>query len=97
MLDKPKGEVVFKFFVDVRKTGQKVGLGSMEADATFTMTDDDFFKMCTGKLNPQMAYIRRKMKIKGNFKKATAFTPDLFPKPTEENIKKYSEKLGVKI
>ena len=44
-----------------------------------------------------MAYIKRKMKIKGNFKKATAFTPDLFPKPTEENIKTYAEKLGVKI
>ena len=25
------------------------------------------------------------MKIKGNMKKATMFTPDLFPKPTAEN------------
>ena len=29
------------------------------------------------------------MKIKGNMKKASAFTPDLFPKPTPENIAKY--------
>lgn len=55
------------------------------------MTDADFYKMCLGKLNPQMAFIRRKMKIKGNFRKASVFTPDLFPKPTPENIKKYTE------
>ena len=29
------------------------------------------------------------MKIKGNMKKASAFTPDLFPKPTPENFAKY--------
>lgn len=44
-----------------------------------------------------MAYIRRKMKIKGNFKKASAFTPDLFPKPTKENIEKFSKSSGVKL
>lgn len=30
------------------------------------------------------------MKIKGNMKKATLFTPDLFPKPTPENMATYS-------
>lgn len=30
------------------------------------------------------------MKIKGNMKKATAFTPDLFPPPTPENFAKYT-------
>lgn len=30
-----------------------------------------------------------KMKIKGNMAKATKFTPDLFPKPTPENLSKY--------
>jgi len=29
------------------------------------------------------------MKIKGNMKKATLFTPDLFPPPTPENLTKY--------
>lgn len=29
------------------------------------------------------------MKIKGNMKKATLFTPELFPAPTAENIAKY--------
>lgn len=29
------------------------------------------------------------MKIRGNMKKATVFTPELFPKPTPENFEKY--------
>ena len=31
------------------------------------------------------------MKIKGNMKKATMFTPELFPKPTAENFAKYAQ------
>ena len=31
-----------------------------------------------------------RMKIKGSMPKATKFTPELFPAPTEENFKKYS-------
>ena len=30
------------------------------------------------------------MKIKGNMAKASKFTPDLFPPPTDENIAKYA-------
>ena len=60
------------------------------ADATFTMTDGDFEKVCKGTLNPQIAFMQGKMKIKGNMAAATKFTPDLFPPPTEENIAKYS-------
>jgi 3-hydroxyacyl-CoA dehydrogenase/3a,7a,12a-trihydroxy-5b-cholest-24-enoyl-CoA hydratase len=30
------------------------------------------------------------MKIKGNMKKATIFTPELFPAPTPENMAKYT-------
>ena len=47
--------------------------------------------MCNGKLNPQMAFIQGKMKIKGSMALATKFTPDLFPKPTPENITKYTK------
>lgn len=32
------------------------------------------------------------MKIKGSMSKATKFTPDLFPKPTPENIAKFAGK-----
>ena len=59
------------------------------ADATFTMTDGDFDKVCKGTLNPQIAFMQGKMKIKGNMAAATKFTPELFPPPNEENIAKY--------
>lgn len=62
-----------------------------DADATFTMVDEDYHQMVNGKVNPQMAFLSGKMKIKGNMKKATAFTPDLFPKPTPENFAKYGK------
>ena len=58
-------------------------------DATFTMTDADFEAVCKGTLNPQIAFMQGKMKIKGNMAAASKFTPELFPAPTEENIAKY--------
>lgn len=36
-----------------------------------------------------MAFVKKLMKIQGNFNKAAAFTPDLFPIPTQENLEKY--------
>lgn len=63
---------------------------SSGADSTFTMTDEDFFKVCMGTLNPQIAFMQGKMKIKGNMAAASRFTPELFPAPTEENMAKYS-------
>ena len=88
--EKKDGPTVFSFWVDIREGQEKVNQGSFEKpDATFQMTDDDFYSMCMGKLNPQIAFVKRQMKITGNFKKASIFTPDLFPKPTPENIEKY--------
>ena len=44
------------------------------------MSDDDCVALSQGKLNPQMAFVQGKMKIKGNMAAATKFTPDLLPK-----------------
>lgn len=60
------------------------------ADAIFTMTDKDFEGVCMGTLNPQIAFMQGKMKIKGNMASASKFTPELFPAPTPENKVKYT-------
>ena len=88
--EKKDGPAIYNFWVDLREGQEKVNSGKLDKpDATFQMTDADFEQMCMGKLNPQIAFVKRQMKITGNFKKASIFTPDLFPKPTPENIEKY--------
>ncbi|KAL5982461.1 sterol carrier protein 2 [Asimina triloba] len=52
-------------------------------DCTFSFKDSDFLAIATGKMNPQMAFIRGAMKIKGSLSAAQKFTPDIFPKPSK--------------
>lgn len=86
-----KGPVIGSWEIDLKNgQGHCKKQVSSGADATFTMTDDDFEGVCLGTLNPQMAFMQGKMKIKGNMGKAAKFTPDLFPPPTAENIAKYA-------
>jgi 3-hydroxyacyl-CoA dehydrogenase/3a,7a,12a-trihydroxy-5b-cholest-24-enoyl-CoA hydratase len=85
------GKVEAVYEIDLKNGQGDVKKGKPEnADATFTMTDADFEQVCLGKLNPQMAFMQGKMKIKGNMAKATKFTPELFPPPTPENISKWA-------
>ncbi|XP_015749444.1 PREDICTED: non-specific lipid-transfer protein-like [Acropora digitifera] len=50
----------------------KNGSGSLKfmapdkADCTVTISDDDFVELMTGKLNPQTAFFKGKLKLKGN-------------------------------
>jgi 3-hydroxyacyl-CoA dehydrogenase/3a,7a,12a-trihydroxy-5b-cholest-24-enoyl-CoA hydratase len=101
----PKVDAVFGFEIQGKKGGPvdliyeidlKNGQGHTKRgkpakpDATFTMTDEDFEAVCLGKLNPQIAFMQGKMKIKGNMAKASKFTPELFPPPTPENLTKFA-------
>ena len=90
ILAKKGGKPVLSVTIDLKN-----GQGSVEfkkpasSDAIFTMVDGDFEQVCKGTLNPQVAFMQGKMKIKGNMAAATKFTPELFPPPSEENLKKY--------
>lgn len=90
--EKKGGPVLKSWKIDLKNESGKCTEGPADKyDALFTMTDGDFEQVCLGKLNPQMAFVQGKMKIKGSMGKASKFTPDLFPKPTAENIAKYSK------
>lgn len=75
-------EVVYT--VDLKKG--EVTKGSYEGgkpDASFSFKDEDFVKVALGKMNPQIAFMRGAMKIKGSLSAAQKFTPDIFPKPSK--------------
>ncbi|XP_073294979.1 sterol carrier protein 2 [Primulina huaijiensis] len=72
------------FVVDLKKGEVKDGpYEDGKPDATFSFKDDDFVKIATGKMNPQIAFMRGAMKIKGSIIAAQKFTPDIFPKPSK--------------
>ncbi|OGQ50483.1 MAG: hypothetical protein A3I09_01085 [Deltaproteobacteria bacterium RIFCSPLOWO2_02_FULL_47_10] len=53
--------------VDCTKQGGAVSAGPAgNAKLTVTMTDSDFADMYSGKLNPQMAFLTGKVKVKGD-------------------------------
>lgn len=72
------------YVVDLKKG--EVTKGPYEGgrpDATFSFKDDDFIKIASGKMNPQIAFMRGVMKVKGSMSAANKFTPDIFPKPSK--------------
>ncbi|KAF9611803.1 hypothetical protein IFM89_035788, partial [Coptis chinensis] len=71
------------FTVDLKKGEVAQGPFEGKPDATFSLKDEDFVKVATGKMNPQFAFMRRVMKINGSLSAAHKFTPDIFPKPSK--------------
>ncbi|XP_043712614.1 sterol carrier protein 2-like [Telopea speciosissima] len=71
------------YVVDLKKGDVTKGTYEGKSDATFSFKDDDFVKVSTGKMNPQMAFMRGAMRIKGSLSAAQKFTPDIFPKPSK--------------
>jgi 3-hydroxyacyl-CoA dehydrogenase/3a,7a,12a-trihydroxy-5b-cholest-24-enoyl-CoA hydratase len=59
ILDKKGGKIVKSFVIDLLNGSGSVKDGAAEKyDALFTMTDEDFFGVTNGTLNPQMAFIQ---------------------------------------
>lgn len=53
--------------VDVKNGNGSVKFGSSaKPDVTLSMTDDDLLALMTGKLNPQQAFFKGKLKMTGN-------------------------------
>lgn len=62
-----------KWFVDLKNGTGSAGPGepaSGKADVIFSMKDEDFEKMFSGKMKPTAAYMTGKLKIKGDVSKA---------------------------
>lgn len=80
-----KGVVVFKiddtkWTLDARPEKGELYQGSpknCEADLTLTINDDNFVKLVMGKLNPQSAFLMRKLKISGSMGMAMKLQPIL--------------------
>ncbi|EFJ21205.1 hypothetical protein SELMODRAFT_233013 [Selaginella moellendorffii] len=71
------------YVVDLKNAKVSKGPCEEKPDATFSFVDGDFMAVAMGKMNPQMAFIRGKMKIKGSMSAAQKFTPEIFPKPSK--------------
>ena len=56
--------------LDLKNSPGAAGVGelpaSLKADATMTLTKEDFVKMFAGQLNPTAAFMAGKLKIKGD-------------------------------
>ncbi|KAF4707573.1 Clusterin-associated protein 1 [Perkinsus olseni] len=69
-----------KWTIDLNTKPGKCAPQEGGGDCTFQLSDKDFLQLAANKLNPQMAFMTGKLKIKGDLGKAMKFSPDLLPK-----------------
>lgn len=60
------GDVVKEWTLDCKTANVSQGAPSGKVDTTLTVADDDFVEIALGKLNPQTAFMKGKLKIQGN-------------------------------
>ena len=78
-----KGGEPTLFTVDLKNGQGQYAVGAIKGvkpDCTFVMLDDDFMDLSNGKLKGQDAFMKGKMKIKGNMAAAMKMKPEMFPK-----------------
>lgn len=66
----------------------------IKPDVHFTLNDDNFVKLSTGNLNPQLAFVSGKLKLQGNLSKAMQFDREVFQKQ-KGKILEAMKKIGV--
>lgn len=84
LVQKTKGLVVFnidgeQWALDLRQGSGSVSKGAPaeKPDLTLTISDENFVKLVMGKLNPQQAFLLRKLKINGSMGLALKLQPIL--------------------
>lgn len=72
LANKVKGVIQFNITpggawnLDLKSATPSLTEGEKKADVTITVGDDDFIAIATGKLNAQQAFMKGKLKLKGN-------------------------------
>ena len=66
-----------KLCVDLKNGGGSTTRGEGKADVTITLKEDDFVAMAEGKLDGMAAFMKGKLKIKGNMMLAQKLGPIL--------------------
>ena len=77
-----KGGPVEKFTIDLKNGKGGIFKGrTIKPDVAFNISDADAVDLFGGKIGHIDAFMKGKIKIKGNMQAATKFTPEVFMKP----------------